>query len=370
MRQKLLKNLYSMMIVLLLLVTFVTATSAQVYTSLGTPFCSVTESPTGKYLVTINLRPGVDYRKYRQVRFSITNNGSPTGFTLNIGDSISNNGWGGDASDQSNDAELHINGQTLYVYANDAGSAQLLHSASNVLPTTSYRNLQIVVEDGKATYWKNFDTSTTYTISSPYLFALKGQADTEGPVNYTIYAGINRVVDSYSTDRVGTGITDVYVYLESEIWGTPAYEPTYWNVTSVQPYNNCYNYACNKKTNTFAQPGEGGGYINPYPPTASNTSYAALVDGLEPGNKNGALPEGKSRVALVIWPNYDFHWYRQDRNGYWTHKPGSTAATNLDQSGNIITDPETANRGGYTQFVGYFFVDSDFAQGMGHENIQ
>ncbi|CAF1377537.1 unnamed protein product, partial [Didymodactylos carnosus] len=27
-------------------------------------------------------------------------------------------------------------------------------------------------------------------------------------------------------------------------------------------------------------------------------------------------------VALLIWPDNDFHWVRKDSNGYWSHKPG------------------------------------------------
>src|SRR6185295_11525413 len=33
----------------------------------------------------------------------------------------------------------------------------------------------------------------------------------------------------------------------------PAYNPGLWNVPNTQPYNNCYNYANNIITNTFAQ---------------------------------------------------------------------------------------------------------------------
>ncbi len=61
-------------------------------------------------------------------------------------------------------------------------------------------------------------------------------------------------------------------------------------------------------------------------------------------------------MALVIWPGVDFHWYRKGRNGSWSHKPGSTAVTNLDNSGNFITDPRTADRGGYTSFCTFMTV--------------
>jgi hypothetical protein len=62
-------------------------------------------------------------------------------------------------------------------------------------------------------------------------------------------------------------------------------------------------------------------------------------------------------VALVVSPGEDFHWYRRDVNGYWSHKFGSSEATDVDFSGNKITNPETADRAEYTDFCGYFCVD-------------
>ena len=75
-------------------------------------------------------------------------------------------------------------------------------------------------------------------------------------------------------------------------------------------------------------------------------------------------------VALVIakMPDgrFDYHWYRQDSNGWWSHKPGSSPVTNRDASGKLIVDPKLADRdynqspndGGfdYDEFVGYFKV--------------
>ena len=58
------------------------------------------------------------------------------------------------------------------------------------------------------------------------------------------------------------------------------------------------------------------------------------------------------KVALVLGlvksggsVDQDYHWYRQDAGGKWSHKPGGKKATDKDQSGNEITDPETADRG-------------------------
>lgn len=61
-------------------------------------------------------------------------------------------------------------------------------------------------------------------------------------------------------------------------------------------------------------------------------------------------------IALVVSPNYDFHWYRRGDDQFWTHKVGGSEATNVDNSGHTISSPETADRGPYSDFCGYFRV--------------
>ena len=139
-----------------------------------------------------------------------------------------------------------------------------------------------------------------------------------------------------------------------------AYNPGFWNNDpSVRQRNNCYNYASNKRTNTFAQPGRGSGQIYTAI-TCAAVSAAALRDGLH-RRFNCFADSEKPRylVALVVAPGpgfVDFHWYRKNKEGFWSHKPGSTAARNVDNSGKLITNPETCNRGPYTQFCGYFYT--------------
>jgi hypothetical protein len=71
---------------------------------------------------------------------------------------------------------------------------------------------------------------------------------------------------------------------------------------------------------------------------------------------NNRCPREGHLVALVIAPGIDFDWYRKGRNGYWTHKPGGTQATNVDNSGHLIPDPRTADRGPYTDFCTFMVV--------------
>jgi hypothetical protein len=137
----------------------------------------------------------------------------------------------------------------------------------------------------------------------------------------------------------------------------PVYNPAIWNTPAVQPHNNCYNYANNRITNTFAQPGRATGHMYTAL-TCPAVNAAAHSDGLvNAANFTGVLAAGHGwYVALVIWPGQDYHWYRQDKVGCWSHKPGSTAARNVDNANHAISDPKTANRGPYTQFCTYMIT--------------
>jgi len=136
----------------------------------------------------------------------------------------------------------------------------------------------------------------------------------------------------------------------------PLYEPEWWNVPSIQPYNNCYNYATNYRTNTFAQPGRAAGDMYNSLSCAEVKSGAIKDELIDAPDNDNKCPDEGHLVALVIWPNWDYHWYRKGENGYWSHKPGGTAVTNLDNSGDSISDPRTADRGGYTDFCTFMVV--------------
>jgi hypothetical protein len=136
----------------------------------------------------------------------------------------------------------------------------------------------------------------------------------------------------------------------------PAYDPQNWAGWS----NNCYNYACAIRTDTFAQPGRGTGHMYSFPIDCPGIDAAARSDGLRPSDcaRGCGCRDCCHKVALAIAPGEafnDFNWYRLDRDGRWSHKPGSTV-TNLDNSGNPITDPRTADRGPYTVFCGCYCV--------------
>lgn len=71
-------------------------------------------------------------------------------------------------------------------------------------------------------------------------------------------------------------------------------------------------------------------------------------------------PKKMTKAAVVTDEDEDYHFYRQDSNGYWSHKPGSTDVTNKDATGRFIYDPALSSRFypksglNYENFCGYF----------------
>lgn len=137
------------------------------------------------------------------------------------------------------------------------------------------------------------------------------------------------------------------------IFRTSSLTFSFWNDSPHRASNNCYNYASNWRTGTFAQPGRGTGRVFSQL-TASDIFAAAGRDGYRMTCSGTNL-----QVALAIWPNRDYHWWRRTANVNgavrWCHKPGGTAARNTDNSGRAITSPYTCDRGPYTSWGGYRF---------------
>ena len=64
--------------------------------------------------------------------------------------------------------------------------------------------------------------------------------------------------------------------------------------------------------------------------------------------------EGGYAVLLVVSPGYDYHWYRQDSDGTWSHKRGDYPV----ETG--VADPILdAQKLGYIDIVGYFYITEE-----------
>ncbi|KAL1528735.1 hypothetical protein AB1Y20_010068 [Prymnesium parvum] len=130
-----------------------------------------------------------------------------------------------------------------------------------------------------------------------------------------------------------------------------------------QSENNCYDYATDIVTNTFAQPGRGSGVCpKSQRPCVKNACddvrHAAESDGLAWVGTQlpSALPTEGHYVSLHIWPQTNFHWLRMDADLRWSHKPGGSPVRNVDNNGQVILDPSKADVSPWSEHCGYMHV--------------
>ena len=131
----------------------------------------------------------------------------PQGWTLNIGDSRTNNGYSGDSGTQTRDCEVQIRNGEMSIWGSDVmvdKEGRKLESVPDFAIPGGVAEFEI--SDGTVR-WTN--GSQSGELSSDFLFALNGQPDREGPVNRDIYIGINQVVAG--GPRSGQGVNRVEI---------------------------------------------------------------------------------------------------------------------------------------------------------------
>lgn len=170
----------------------------------------------------------------------------------------------------------------------------------------------------------------------------------------------------------------------------PVYDPKKWNdKTSVYRSSNCYSYFANRidpkmvnkcKDNNgkecrqfFPQPGALSG--DRYALNATERRQCKTVDSLIHSDIPGLVkstfydkcPAGMSKGAMVVDEGNDYHFYRQDADGWWSHKDGSNKVKRFDALYKKIWDPELASRDyrwqgsdlNYEDFCAFYCVPRD-----------
>jgi hypothetical protein len=163
-----------------------------------------------------------DYRTSRQALFRVDMRGydelaveieacEPSGWVLHVGDSRSNDGWGGDMADFSNDAELHVNGApgllSSQLYASDEGSGRLVRPADRREISLAGRCERH--RYGFADQRVSYDDGTA--VCDPALLRVQPPTDREGSPDATWWVGVNRTIRG--GERVGTGVTQAVLCL-------------------------------------------------------------------------------------------------------------------------------------------------------------
>lgn len=152
----------------------------------------------------------------------------PSGFTVDLGDSPTNDGWGGDAGTTPLAAEAHVLNENLYVYTS-AVAGKVDQILLVTLPGLPGRSLILKVCDEAFAFElekRPAETTLLHGVMSSLftqrLFAIGGQSasgDREGPrtIEYDLYAAFNRVIHvrggAPASGRTGKGVRRAAIYL-------------------------------------------------------------------------------------------------------------------------------------------------------------
>lgn len=132
----------------------------------------------------------------------------------------------------------------------------------------------------------------------------------------------------------------------------------------IEANTNCYSYALGIPEHGMGAPGHltaqpytDAKIFQPHEITSENIhKLMTEIDGLKPVELNDlSTVEGTNIIAAFICANEDAHFYRRHEDGTWSHHRGGIGGiTNRDAKGDVITNPRTARRGIYNDFVGYY----------------
>ena len=156
------------------------------------------------------------------------------------------------------------------------------------------------------------------------------------------------------------------------------YNPDLWNKDEkIRSSHNCYTYALGKIVpglDSKAQPGYASGYKHVNMDEFDCKSFKQRLKKDAPGSyvekfDNSCIP-GFYKVFLALDPQNDYHWWRHNKDQYWSHKPGSSDVTDLDADGKKIKNPLVSNRNfkhrNYYKPCFFACIYSDLARSIDH----
>jgi hypothetical protein len=161
-----------------------------------------------KGFVKVDLTPLPPNNLPRSAFFTVEYEGTPWGWTVDIGDSPTDNGYGGNDGTSEKAAEVQVAGQLLSVYDDNTGVyGQVDNLLSQPLSLTN-SSLKFGVADQILAVGQ--PRTILQTPVTKHLFTLPDAPDPGGP--YSIYAGFNHVVKQAQTDRYGCGARFVTIW--------------------------------------------------------------------------------------------------------------------------------------------------------------
>ena len=183
------------------------------------------------------------------------------------------------------------------------------------------------------------------------------------------------------------------------------YDPKKWTHPYIEGSHNCYTYFlngqikavqdrcdelcqkhnkgnCPKKvdqcSNLKPQPGHFNNLLKKGSLDMGSNKYTCpMMEGRIIGDNesikkvkfNQKCPAHHYKGAMVVDPGHTYHFYRQNPDGSWSHKPGTLPVTNKDASEKVIYVPHNADRNynknnkkdgiNYVDFCGYYCVPNN-----------
>ena len=157
----------------------------------------------------------------------------------------------------------------------------------------------------------------------------------------------------------------------------PPFDKHKWNDNSkIKKTHNCYAYVLdliNDKLTSKPQPGYSKGYS--YLTDNDIRKCDRMFERIKADNPSlikikysDKCPTGYRKGYLAVddgsqTSNTDYHFYRLDSSGLWSHKPGSTNAISENTNGKKIVAPHLAKRQSnshiYNKSCGYFCYNPD-----------
>jgi hypothetical protein len=142
----------------------------------------------------------------------------PAGYVLNIGDSPSDNGGGGDWGDFEHDAEVLVYGTDLTAWSSDLGYEQTSAQAGYhplLLSRAGYiaeRGCSVRTLHLRDQYIADSEDPSLRT-QSPTALRINPSTDAQGRPDAQWYVGVNRVVSNWyrDRDRVGSGVAAIRI---------------------------------------------------------------------------------------------------------------------------------------------------------------
>lgn len=249
----------------------------------------------------------------------------------------------------------------------------------------SSKNGNVMLQIPDAYDWKNYFDLLSSEVNLPTnrnntkIYTIKFN---EPIYNFRFYSEYFGTSFASNANRGRICIGNMRIYLINDDYMSLSFyelewEPYLWT-GDIEKNINCYGYILNNQTNPitnelykFQQPGE---YANKKI-EIDNLTEEQIISYVKSDFKmyslfknkefifseigrNQKCAKGNYKVCLRIRKDYnpypDYHWYRQDQDGYWSHKIGDSPVSRLDSNGRLIKDPSLASTNNYDTFVGYF----------------